>query len=91
MKYLDSEEKRQRRLVHIPMGRFGEAEEIARTVVFLASGRRLLYHGLDLRRRWRHHRCLRDARVRPPMRFAATVFDLDYTLLAEPLDLLNFL
>jgi len=37
MKYLDSEEKRQRRLVHIPMGRFGEAEEIARTVVFLAS------------------------------------------------------
>lgn len=37
MQYLDSEEKRQRRLVHIPMGRFGEAEEIARTVVFLAS------------------------------------------------------
>jgi NAD(P)-dependent dehydrogenase (short-subunit alcohol dehydrogenase family) len=37
MKYLDTEEKRQRRLVHIPMGRFGEAEEIARTVVFLAS------------------------------------------------------
>ncbi|HEY2737941.1 MAG TPA: SDR family NAD(P)-dependent oxidoreductase, partial [Thermoanaerobaculia bacterium] len=25
MKYLDTEEKRQRRLVHIPMGRFGEA------------------------------------------------------------------
>jgi NAD(P)-dependent dehydrogenase (short-subunit alcohol dehydrogenase family) len=37
MKYLDTEEKRQRRLVHIPMGRFGEAEEIARSVVFLAS------------------------------------------------------
>lgn len=37
MKYLDSEEKRQRRLVHIPMGRFGNADEIAQTVVFLAS------------------------------------------------------
>ncbi len=37
MKYLDTEEKRQRRLVHIPMGRFGEAEEIARTVLFLAA------------------------------------------------------
>jgi NAD(P)-dependent dehydrogenase (short-subunit alcohol dehydrogenase family) len=37
MKYLDTEEKRQRRLVHIPMGRFGEAREIARAALFLAS------------------------------------------------------
>ncbi len=37
MKYLDTEEKRQRRLVHIPMGRFGKAEEIAQTVLFLAA------------------------------------------------------
>ena len=37
MKYLDTEPKRQRRLVHIPMGRFGEAEEIARAALFLAS------------------------------------------------------
>ena len=37
MKYLDSAEKCQHRLVHIPMGRFGEAEEIACAVVFLAS------------------------------------------------------
>ena len=37
MKYLNTEEKRQRRLVHIPMGRFGEAKEIARAALFLAS------------------------------------------------------
>jgi NAD(P)-dependent dehydrogenase (short-subunit alcohol dehydrogenase family) len=37
MKYLDTEEKKQRRLVHIPMGRFGEAREIARAALFLAS------------------------------------------------------
>ena len=29
MSYLDTEEKRQRRLVHVPMGRFGEAAEVA--------------------------------------------------------------
>ena len=37
MKFLDAEEKRQRRLVHLPMGRFGEAEEIARAALYLAS------------------------------------------------------
>jgi NAD(P)-dependent dehydrogenase (short-subunit alcohol dehydrogenase family) len=37
MSYLDTEEKRQRRLVHVPMGRFGEAEEIAKAALFLAS------------------------------------------------------
>lgn len=37
MKVLDTEEKRIRRLVHIPMGRFGEAEEIAKAALFLAS------------------------------------------------------
>jgi len=36
-KYLDTEEKRQRRLVHVPMGRFGEAREIAQAALFLAS------------------------------------------------------
>jgi len=36
-KFLDTEEKRQRRLVHIPMGRFGKAEEIANAALFLAS------------------------------------------------------
>ncbi|MGF1669905.1 MAG: SDR family oxidoreductase, partial [Balneolaceae bacterium] len=37
MKFLDTEEKRQRRLVHIPMGRFGQAKEVARAALFLAS------------------------------------------------------
>jgi len=36
-KFLDTEEKRQRRLVHIPMGRFGQASEIAQGALFLAS------------------------------------------------------
>lgn len=37
MKFLDTEEKKQRRLVHIPMGRFGEANEMAKAVLYLAS------------------------------------------------------
>ena len=37
MKFLDTEEKRQRRLVHVPMGRFGEAREMAQAALFLAS------------------------------------------------------
>jgi NAD(P)-dependent dehydrogenase (short-subunit alcohol dehydrogenase family) len=37
MDFLDTEEKRQRRLVHVPMGRFGEALEMAQAVLYLAS------------------------------------------------------
>jgi NAD(P)-dependent dehydrogenase (short-subunit alcohol dehydrogenase family) len=37
MDFLDTEEKKERRLVHIPMGRFGEAREIAQAALFLAS------------------------------------------------------
>lgn len=37
MKFLNTEQKKQRRLVHIPMGRFGEAREIAKAALFLAS------------------------------------------------------
>jgi NAD(P)-dependent dehydrogenase (short-subunit alcohol dehydrogenase family) len=37
MAFLDTEEKKQRRLVHVPMGRFGEAKEIAYAALYLAS------------------------------------------------------
>jgi NAD(P)-dependent dehydrogenase (short-subunit alcohol dehydrogenase family) len=36
-KFLDDDAKRQRRLVHVPMGRFGEPHEIAHGAIFLAS------------------------------------------------------
>jgi NAD(P)-dependent dehydrogenase (short-subunit alcohol dehydrogenase family) len=36
-KFLTTEERQQRRLVHIPMGRVGEAKEIANAALFLAS------------------------------------------------------
>jgi NAD(P)-dependent dehydrogenase (short-subunit alcohol dehydrogenase family) len=37
MSFLNTPEKRQRRLVHVPMGRFGEAKEIAYAALYLAS------------------------------------------------------
>ena len=37
MKFLNTEEKKDRRLVHIPMGRFGEAKEMAQAALWLAS------------------------------------------------------
>ena len=37
MSFLDTDEKKERRLVHIPMGRFGEAKEMAKAALFLAS------------------------------------------------------
>src|SRR4051812_13256339 len=37
MKFLDTDAKRNRRLVHLPMGRFGEAREIAQAALWLAS------------------------------------------------------
>jgi NAD(P)-dependent dehydrogenase (short-subunit alcohol dehydrogenase family) len=37
MSVLNTEEKQRRRLVHVPMGRFGEAHEIAQAALWLAS------------------------------------------------------
>ena len=36
MDFLNTEEKRQRRMVHLPMGRFGEAIEIAKSALYCA-------------------------------------------------------
>ena len=39
MDFLNTEEKREGRLVHLPMGRFGEAVELARAALFCAYPR----------------------------------------------------
>ena len=48
MKFLDTDEKRQRRLVHIPMGRFGKPAEIANAALFLASDEASFVTGTNL-------------------------------------------
>ena len=47
MNYLDTDEKKQRRLVHIPMGRFGQAREMAQAALFLASDESSFMTGSD--------------------------------------------
>ncbi|KAI8366069.1 D123-domain-containing protein [Radiomyces spectabilis] len=49
MDFLNTEEKKQRRLVHVPQGRFGEAIEQAYGALFLASDESSFVTGVDFR------------------------------------------
>ena len=65
--FLDTDEKRNRRLVHVPMGRFGEAAEMARAALFLRClpgvRRLVLHHRLRADGRWWDHHDVRDAGI----------------------------
>ena len=49
MKFLNTAEKKQRRLVHIPMGRFGQAKEMAYAALYLASDESSYVTGTDFK------------------------------------------
>jgi len=49
MDFLNTPEKRDRRMVHLPMGRFGEAVELAKAALFLASDESSYMTGTDFK------------------------------------------
>ena len=59
--FANDPEQAARRMVHIPMGRFGRPEEIANAVLFLACDESSFMTGLDVPRRRRDQRRLHDA------------------------------
>ena len=61
--YANDPEQAARRLVHVPMGRFGRAEEIASAVAVPRQRRVLVRDRDELPRRRRAQRRLRHARV----------------------------
>ena len=63
-KYLSDEEKRQRRLVHIPMGRFGEADRDRQRRALPGLRRVVVHDGPVAVGGRRHHRGLYHSRVR---------------------------
>ncbi|KAF7313565.1 hypothetical protein HMN09_00512600 [Mycena chlorophos] len=49
MDFLNTPEKRDRRMIHLPMGRFGEAVELAKAALFLASDESSYMTGTDFK------------------------------------------
>jgi len=49
MDFLNTAEKRDRRMIHLPMGRFGEAVELAKAALFLASDDSSYMTGTDFK------------------------------------------